>query len=191
MPESDNQKSTPKKPVGTAEIGVEKRLLIAFALMGAVLFLTQYFYPQPSPQKTIKPVQQATPQQAEKPAAPAESTATSPQTATAQTAAVKSELYTIDTDVYRVVFSNHGAVVRSWDLKQYRDGTGKPLQLVNAIAATKAHYPFAIVFENQAPSTDLNRGIVCSQADGRWVGYRFRVLERSFRCAQEFPILEE
>ena len=63
MPEADNQKSTPKKP---EEMGVEKRLLLAFALMGAVLFVTQYFYPQ-SPQSTLKPAKQATPQQAQAP----------------------------------------------------------------------------------------------------------------------------
>ena len=49
------------------EIGVEKRLLLAFALMGAVLFITQYFYPQSSPQTTLKPEKQATPQQAQTP----------------------------------------------------------------------------------------------------------------------------
>ncbi len=35
MPEPDNPNSNPKKP--EAEISVEKRLLLAFALMGAVL----------------------------------------------------------------------------------------------------------------------------------------------------------
>ena len=70
MPEPDNSNSnTPKKPIGS-EIGVEKRLLLAFALMGAVLFITQYFYPQSSPQTTLKPEKQATPQQAKTPAPP-------------------------------------------------------------------------------------------------------------------------
>lgn len=187
MPESDNQKSNPKKPIGTEEIGVEKRLLIAFALMGAVLFVTQYFYPQSSPQKTIKPVQQATPQQAEKPAAPAEA-ATTP--TTAQTAAAKSELYTIDTDVYKVVFSNHGAVVRSWELKQYRDGTGKPLQLVNAIAASKTHYPFAIVFENQPPSTDVNQALYVARPTGDGLGIDFEYSSGRSLARKSFRFLK-
>src|SRR5689334_8454754 len=143
MPEPDNTKLTPKKPGGKEEIGVEKRLLLAFVLMGVVLFITQYFYPQPTPQKRIEVAKQATPQQAQQPAP-----AAPVQTPAGQVAATASELHTIETDLYKIVFSNHGAVVRSWELKQYRDGTGKPLQLVNTIAAPKTHYPFSLAFEN-------------------------------------------
>jgi YidC/Oxa1 family membrane protein insertase len=187
MPESDNPKSLPKKP--TEEIGVEKRLLLAFALMGAVLFITQYFYPQ-SPQNAVKPVKQATPQQAQtpdkpdQPVAPAETQAGAP---AGQAIATKSELYTIDTDVYKIVFSNHGAVVRSWELKQYRDGAGKPLQLVNTFAAPKTHYPFSLIFENQSPATDVNQSLYVARPTPDGLGIDFELstgrttVRKSFR----------
>ena len=89
------------------------------------------------PKNTVKPVQSATPQQAAKPPAPAPNDAPHRRHLRQPWRLQKSELYTIDTDLYKIVFSNHGAVVRSWELKQYRDGTGKPLELVNAAAAPK------------------------------------------------------
>ncbi len=176
MPEPDNSNSnTPKKPIGS-EIGVEKRLLLAFALMGAVLFITQYFYPQSSPQTTLKPEKQATPQQAKTPAPPPPTPPATPTPAAAgQVAGTKSELYTIETDVYKIVLSNHGAVVRSWELKQYRDGARKPLQLVNTVGASKTHYPFALLFENQAPSADLNQSLYVGKLtpDGLGIDFEF------------------
>ena len=47
---ADNQ---PNKP-GKKELTMEQRLLLAFVLMGLVLFLTPYFYktPPPPPKKT-------------------------------------------------------------------------------------------------------------------------------------------
>ena len=171
MPEADNQKSTPKKP---EEMGVEKRLLMAFALMGVVLFVTQYFYPQ-SPQTTIKPVKQATPQQAQTPPAP--SKPATPQTTppAGELAATTEDLHTIQTDLYKVVFSNHGAVVRSWDLMKYRDGAGKPLELVNTIGAPKTHYPFSLVFENQTLPADLNQALYVAHptADGLGIDFEY------------------
>jgi YidC/Oxa1 family membrane protein insertase len=174
MPEADNQNSTPKKPFG--EMGVEKRLLIAFALMGIVLFVTQYFYPQ-SPQKTLQPVKQPTPQQAQTPpaATPAKPAAAQAIPTAGQIAATTSDLYTIQTDVYRVVFSNHGAVVQSWALMKYHDGTGKPLELVNTFAAGKTPYPFSLIFENQTPSADLNQALYVAHptADGLGVDFEY------------------
>ena len=179
MPESDKPQTTPpKKPVGTSQdLGIEKRLLLAFALMGVVLFVTQYFFPQTPPENTIKPVKQASPQQAqEPPPAPVPAPGTpAAEPAAGQVAAQAAELHTIQTDVYKVVFSNQGAVVRSWELRQYRDGAGNPLELVNALAAAKTHYPFAVTFENQTPSADLNQALYVARptADGLGLDFEF------------------
>jgi YidC/Oxa1 family membrane protein insertase len=195
MPESDTPKpNVPKKPTTPGgDIGVEKRLLLAFALMGLVLFATQYFYPQ-APEKRIEPTKPASPRQAEAPApavAPATPAATAANpTAVAQVAATAAEEQTIETDVYRIVFSNQGAVVRTWELKQYRDGRGKPLQLVNTVAAPKTHYPFALAFENQTPATDLNQVLYVARktADGLGIDFEYSngrsTARKSFRFAK-------
>jgi YidC/Oxa1 family membrane protein insertase len=171
MAAEDNKSNSPK-PAGKSEISVEQRLLIAFALMGLVLFATQFLYKSPDPKEVVKPVKPATPQQAVKPAAAPTEPVTSPATLTA---GQKSETFVIETDVYRIVLSNHGAVARSWQLKQYRDGTGKPLELVNAAAAAKTHYPLAILFESQKPSTDVNQALYATKltADGLGIDFDY------------------
>jgi YidC/Oxa1 family membrane protein insertase len=172
MADQENKKPAPKGPE-KKEITMEQRLLIAFALMGIVLFASQFFYKPPDPKSTVKPVQSATPKQAAKPDAPA-STPPSAVPATA-VAADKSQTYVLDTNLYKIVLSNQGAVIRSWQLKQYRDGTGKPLELVNAAAAPKTHYPLSLVFESQRPSTDLNQALYAGRLtpDGLGIDFEF------------------
>jgi YidC/Oxa1 family membrane protein insertase len=121
MADSDKPKlKGPLKP--GEEPGAERRLLLAFGLMGLVLLLAQYLYKPTAPQKTdLKQVETPSAPQAAKPTPPP-----APVTPPAgQVAAEREQFFTIETDLYRVVFSNHGAVVRSWELKNYLDGSGK------------------------------------------------------------------
>ncbi len=37
----------------------------------------------------------------------------------------------VENDLYRIVFTNHGAQAKSWILKKYKDEKGQPLDLVN------------------------------------------------------------
>jgi YidC/Oxa1 family membrane protein insertase len=176
MAEQDTNKPTPKGPE-KKEISMEQRLLLAFALMGIVLFASQFLYKAPDPKTTVKPVQSATPKQAQEPP-PVVQSPTTPNTPTPQTGAIaaqKSETYTIETNLYKIVFSNHGAVARSWQLKQYRDGTGKPLELVNAAAAPKTHFPMSLLFEGQKPSSDVNQALYAAKltADGLGIDFEF------------------
>src|SRR5208283_2186135 len=50
----------------------------------------------------------------------------------------------IENDVYRIVFTNRGARVRSWVLKKYTDDKGGQLELVNTAAAEKYGYPLTL-----------------------------------------------
>ncbi|MBI4889854.1 MAG: membrane protein insertase YidC [Acidobacteria bacterium] len=171
MADESNPKS-PKPSGDKPEMSMEKRMLIAFGLMGLVLFGTQFFMPKapkPAADKTPAPVASqsapATPQPAApKPAQPSPAVpspagqtkaAAAPAAAPAVSAA-KEELLTVETDVYRIVFSNKGAVVRSWVLKKYKDGSGQPVELASASAAPKAGWPFAFVFPREKPGVELN-----------------------------------
>src|SRR5690348_15931269 len=94
---------------GKNELSMEKRLLIAFVLMGLVLFLTPYIYKPAPPPKQAPTAQQA----AKNPAAaqaPAETkpveAATPPPAAPGQIQETTEKLFTIDTDVYRIQMSN-------------------------------------------------------------------------------------
>src|SRR5690348_10162384 len=128
MPESVNGgNSNPAQPP-KKELSMEMRLLLAFILMGAVMFLTPYLFKQTPPPKT-------TPTAALGPATtPAATTSVQPPPAVtpkAEAEAAKAPVpgaisepvlpvLPIESDLYRVSFSNQGANVRGWLLKKYR-----------------------------------------------------------------------
>jgi YidC/Oxa1 family membrane protein insertase len=156
---ADSEKS--QKSGGFNDLSMELRLLIAFILMGAVLFLTPYFI-KPAPVVPTKaPVKaaQTTPTPSAVPtAAPATHTTPPATDAAPATLASKEETYTVETDIYRVVFSNRGAVVKDWILKRYKDSQPKPQQvdLVSAAGSATTGFP----------------GSLCRQARRRWSGHR-------------------
>jgi len=163
------------------ELSMEARLLIAFVLMGLVLFLTPYIYKpatapapganQPATSKTTDVKEAATaPPVAEVPVAP-------PPVAAAempgQIHADKEEPVVVDTDLYHIVFSNKGAVVRSWILKDFKDHEGKSLDLVNTPALAKVPAPFAIEFRSQKPTTDPNNALYKVDRNGDNLTFEF------------------
>src|SRR5437867_1912776 len=153
-PVNGGSSSPPKQP---KEMSMEKRLLLAFLLMGAVLFTTPYLFktvsPPPPPRKTAAtaPTAETGPKDtaaasAPSPAVEAQPAAPEVQGAAPVAVAQKEERYTINTDVYQILFSNKGAVARSWQLKKYTTD-GKPLELVNT--ASTVPLPFALVVKDQ------------------------------------------
>ncbi len=126
--------------------GVERRLLLVFILTFAVLLISQ-----PLLMKYIKPQQPAqekppATQPAPAPATPATSAppvkAGTPAAGTKQASAEQQTI--IENDLYKIVFSNRGAQVKSWILKKYKDEQGHPLELVHQAAATQYGYPLSL-----------------------------------------------
>src|SRR5579864_5502314 len=105
MADPDKGGSTPPSEEKPKELTMEKRLILAFILMGAVLFTTPYIFKSAAP-PPMKQVQTKSPKTGEaappapaaeavKPEAAAETPA-APEAAPVQTAA-KEDLFTIDT----------------------------------------------------------------------------------------------
>jgi len=144
-------------------------LLLAFVLVGIVLVGWNYIYKPPPPPAPVTPPAntqvQTSPAAAEAPK-PIPVPAPKPIEVPGQMQAGQAEDFTIETDFYRVEFSNQGAVVRSWILKKYKDGKGKPLELVNTKALSKVPAPFAVAFRNQAPPNDPNKGLFKVERNG-------------------------
>jgi YidC/Oxa1 family membrane protein insertase len=148
------------------DMTMEARLLLAFVLMGLVLFGTQYFYkPPPKPVAAAVKTTEAPPKEVSKtsegpkpiPTKPASDV--TPEAMPGQVHADKEETLTVDTDLYHVVFSNRGAVVKGWILKAYKDHKGQPLDLVSSAAQGKVPPPLSLVFKGQPPATDPNNGL--------------------------------
>src|ERR1035438_947580 len=168
MAESVNGGSkTPAQP--PKEMSMEVRLLIAFLLMGVVMFLTPYFFKSQVPPAANKGVAGQTASQGN-PGAPstpgaqpapetASPPASAPASAEADVAAApmpvgatpqKAEpTLVIETDLYKIAFSNQGATVRSWQLKKAKGNDHKTLDLVNTAAGTD--FPYSLHFPEQKP----------------------------------------
>jgi YidC/Oxa1 family membrane protein insertase len=176
---ADNQLNKP----GKKELTMEQRLLLAFVLMGLVLFLTPYFYkaPPPPPKKTAPATTtqttpagtKATPAQSAPQAAEPQPAPTEP--VPGQIEASTEQQFVVDTDIYHITLSNRGGTVRSWILKKYRDKEGKPLELINAASYSKVAPPFSLVLRDDKASDALNYGLYVAKpsANGLGIEYEF------------------
>jgi YidC/Oxa1 family membrane protein insertase len=192
MAESVNGGSkTPAQP--PKEMSMEVRLLIAFLLMGFVMFLTPYFFKSQVPPAANKAAagqtaSQSTPgapstpgaQPAAEPtaspaaaAAPAEEEAVAAVPPVGATAQKAEPTLLIETDLYRIAFSNQGATVRSWQLKKAKGNDHKTLDLVNSTAGVD--FPFSLHFPEQKPLARVNWTWYQQTADpdGLGVTYEF------------------
>ncbi len=181
---------------------LEKRLPLALALMMLVLLVSQYlFKPAPGP-KPVAPVNnKVAAQLAQKPvpvSTAADDAAVVTPAGQVQAAAVTTT--TVDTDLYRVVFTNQGAAVKSWVLKKYKDNSGKPLELIhlddkgNPLTLTDGQpcpLPFTIEVTGQKLSVDPNAVLYRPQviAGGLGVAYIYSngnlTIHKSFQFAQD------
>ncbi len=175
---------------------MEKNLLIAFALMGVVIFGTQYLLPQPEPAPVKKEEKQAAPQAATAPAATAPQIAATTGTLDKTVSAAKEEVFRIETDLYRVEFSNKGGVATSWILKKFKDSTGKPLQLVHQAGTGKVGYPFALQLNGKDMNPNLNWYLFAAkpQADGLGIEFQYangnNKARKAFRFRKDQYVVE-
>jgi YidC/Oxa1 family membrane protein insertase len=161
------------------ELSMEVRLLIAFVLMGLVIVWQYSMRPLPTPTPAAKTSNQASDQAKNEAADPAKTQlpppAAAPVDVPGQVQAGSEETFAVDTEEFRVRFSNRGGVVKSWILKNYKDHAGQPLELVNLRGIEKVAPPFAFSFKGQAPASDLNVALykVTSSDEGRHVTFEY------------------
>ena len=156
----------------------ELRILVASLLSMAVILLwAKFFGPKPpiNPPQENKPAQVSTatpgnPAPANIPSAPAVPAKISAATAPVvlPTADSQERTIVVENALYRVEFSNRGAVVKSWQLKNYKDDSKpqKTLDLVHPQAATETGgWPFALVFDDPQLGTLANTGLYKISSD--------------------------
>jgi YidC/Oxa1 family membrane protein insertase len=167
------------------EPGMERKLLLVFALTFLVLMVFQPLLKKYGPQP---PAKQETSQAAQNQAQIASQNASQPPTqlpaqpgtnaATANRAGAKGETASaplqaaresetvIENDVYRIVFTNRGGRVKSWVLKKFTDDKGGPLELVNTVAAEKYGYPLTLWSYDGALRDKLNSVLYVATSTG-------------------------
>ena len=162
-------------PKSNDDSSLQMRVLLAFALSAVVLLL---FAPRSRP-----PTQPTEPPAAAPGAAPASEPASErasepiselaqpPEAEPALVGSLKQaseeKETVVENELYRVVLSNRGAVIKSWTLKRYQDAKGRPLELVNHLAAPELGYPFIVWTEQEELREQLNDGLFEVKSDRR------------------------
>jgi len=150
--------------------GMERRLLLVFALTFIVILLFQPILKKYLPQAPAAPAQH---QSQAPPVAPA---ASSPQPAEARPAplpgkrsakqATAESESVVENDLYRITFSNRGAQVKSWILKKFDDDKGQPLELINRVAAERFGYPLSLWTYDEGQRSKINSALYVASTTG-------------------------
>ena len=129
---------------------IQRRMLMAAVLSAVVMGLYIYLVPRPQPPE--QPVQDTLEETAETPAGTGAEAEPEQRAATAaerpddaDVEASDERRVVVENDNYRVEFTNRGAVVTSWQLKQFNDALGDPLDLVHADGAKRYGMPFRLL----------------------------------------------
>lgn len=154
---------------------MEKRLILAIVLSFLVLMGYQYFFVKPDKQPLTPAVNPAgTPAapavpgtasaaqenrqepRAEANPAPAEAV---PAPDLGAVAGRAEQEVTVETSLFRAVWTNKGGVLKSWKLKNHKNSLKEDLELVPALASEIGRYPFSLGFDDAALAGLLNASL--------------------------------
>ena len=147
--------------------------MLVFLLTFIVMLAFQPFFKKYLPQPVTPAPQQNQPVQAERPTTAATTTAPSlatsgtPASGVSKQAANETETV-IESDLYRITFSNRGAQVKSWILKKFdNDAQNGPLDLVHADAAAQWGYPLSLWTYDEGLRKQLNSALYVPSREGK------------------------
>ena len=168
LPEIRNPNLQTQGSGGGSGSGGDMRSTLAFTALMLVVFLGYQYFFKPTPPATPPAAQtQSQPQQPAAPAA-APGEPASPQitagsaqapAATPAIAAALETVTTVENEKYKIVFTNRGAQVKQWILKNYSDTAGKPLDLVQPQIAAQFGFPLSLFTYEPALTAQLNQAL--------------------------------
>ena len=141
--------------------------------MAVVIIISQQFLfkkvePSSPGQKQPAQQQQKEQQAASTPAPPVAAPTPPGKSSTITTKQAKTETETVvENDLYKITFTNKGALVKSWLLKKYKDDKGQPLELVNDKAAPQFGYPLSLYTQDENLRTKLNSALYLTEAGSK------------------------
>src|SRR5262249_10237933 len=71
-----------------------------------------------------------------------------------------------ENDLYRITFTNRGALVKSWIIKSYKDDQGGPLDLVNTATSQKHGFPLSLWTYDEGLRNRLNSALYIGSRTG-------------------------
>ena len=135
---------------------MERRVLIAVLLSFLVLYGYQALFPPPPEAKPAQTSKTATAPNASAPAPsnPTASVQGAPAEAPPVSSAPARDIEIDNADVH-AIFTTRGAVLKSWQLKKYRDDHGHPLEMIAGHAPADSALPFTFATDDPAVSAKL------------------------------------
>jgi YidC/Oxa1 family membrane protein insertase len=153
---------------------MEKRLILAIVLSFLVLMGYQYFVVKPNKQ-AVTPVETpstvpvaplpgaSVPAQEQRQAAAAEAKPAPVEAAPAPdlgaVAGRAEQDVTVETSLFRAVWTNKGGVLKSWKLKNHKNSLKEDLEIVPALAVEIGRYPFSLGLDDAALALLLNSSL--------------------------------
>jgi YidC/Oxa1 family membrane protein insertase len=138
---------------------MERRVLLAISLSFLVLFAYQAFFMPPPPPESARNSSAQTPGTTAQPAVaalgapPANVSAATPAPVDAVVGEQAERDIVVETQKVRATFTNRGARLKDWQLKDYRADDGQPMDLVPRAATT---LPFSLRVDDAAQTVRLN-----------------------------------
>jgi YidC/Oxa1 family membrane protein insertase len=167
LPEFQNPNLQSQGPGGGGG-GGDLRSMLVVGFLAVAIFLGFEYFQKPKPNAPVAPLQtqqQSAPAFDSAGSTPSPAAVSQPAAGPAITAASETET-TVENPNYRIVFTNRGAQVKHWTLKHYFDSTGKPLDMVQAEAASRFGLPLSIFTYDDALTAQLNQALYQSSATG-------------------------
>jgi YidC/Oxa1 family membrane protein insertase len=158
--------------------GGDFRSLILFTFLALAALMVYQYFQKPAANAPANQAQQQAAQSAQQ--AQQTSSATSAgggtgsvdrtATAVASVGASAETTTTIENEKFRITFTNKGAQVQHWILKQYTDSSGKPLDMVQQDAASRFGLPLSLYTYDNALTTQLNTALYQASTTGQVLG---------------------
>ena len=148
---------------------MEKRLLIAIVLSFLVLVLYQALFlkQEPAPEPVIQSQEavETIPEAAEPPSEPLPSQQMEEESEFEPVAAQREEEIIVDTSLYHAVWSNKGAVLKSWRLKEFfTDDREDNVELVAEQSSELNRYPFSVLTDDPNLAAEINSSLFISSS---------------------------
>ena len=103
----------------------------------------------------------------------------------------------IDTSLYHAVWSNRGAVLKSWKLKKHKDENKEDLELVSRMASEFKVFPFSLKTDDPSLDNDINSALYQASAlslqlgEGRSGELRFQYADAKGTRVEKILIFQD
>ncbi len=171
---------------------MERRVLLAVVLSFLVLFGYQALVVKPNtkppvPGATASAPASTSPAPVEAAAPPAAPSGPQPAVLTGETAERR---IVIETSRVKATFSNRGAILESWQLKDYLDSKGRPMDMVAPALTIPERHPLSLTVVDDALSARLNAALYQASTGDQRLDTRSGSIQFTYRDASGVSVVK-